>query len=266
VPVGVAGEIYSGGAGLAAAYFRAQELTADRFVTREIAGRSTRVYRTGDLGYWRPDGTAVYLGRVDRQVKVHGYRIELDEVEARLGTHSMVERCAVHLAGETLEAYVVPREGPRPDADALRAHVGQWLPPPMIPSRYFFVDELPITANAKTDRRAPLSRAVAAESAPARAPQSAVERLVAGLFASVLDLAEVSCDSNFFQYGGDSVGAIRIVGRVNEAFGTNVGLLPFLQQPTVASLARVIDADLGDASLVDRIARVLLGEGDGLAS
>ncbi len=253
VPVGVAGELVLGGRGLARGYFARPDLTAERFVPDPFGGEpGARLYRTGDLARRRPDGTLELLGRADHQVKVRGHRIEPGEVEAALGEHPGVGRCAVvaRRDGGTenrLVAYVVAKSsaipGAEPAAPDLRRFLAERLPEPMVPAAFVFLDELPLTPNGKIDRRA-LPEPGAADLAPAAppaAPRDRLEEELARVWAEVLRVERVGIHDDFFDLGGDSILSIQIVSRAHRA-GLRITPRQVFESPTVAGLAALARA------------------------
>jgi mycobactin phenyloxazoline synthetase len=231
-PDWVTGELWIGGAGVADGYVGDPERTADRFVVHE----GMRWYRTGDLARYRPDGTLEFLGRRDHQVKVRGFRIELGEVEAALQDHPSVERAVALLADGRLAAAVVASGDP----DAVLARARDLLPPHMVPELLVPVDELPLTANGKVDRRA-LTALTAAERGEAAyaEPQTSLERVLARIVAEVLGRERVGADADFFALGGDSVLATTVIARLREALDTTA--LPvrvLFAERTVARVCR----------------------------
>jgi amino acid adenylation domain-containing protein len=246
-PIGVPGEIWLGGAGLARGYFRRSDLTAERFVPDPFGERAAgRLYRTGDLARLRPDGTLEFLGRLDGQVKVRGFRVELGEIEVVLARHPAVREAAVLLrhdlpGGAGLVAYAVV-EGREEDlSPALRAWLGERLPAFMVPAAFVFLEELPLTLNAKVDRRA-----LPAPVGPARAaegfvpPRTAIEGLLAEMWSEVLGVERVSVDAPFFALGGHSLLATQLLARVRSTFDVAVPLRRLFEVPTVAALAQAI--------------------------
>ncbi|WP_069170191.1 non-ribosomal peptide synthetase [Streptomyces griseus] len=244
VPPGVVGELYVSGHGVARGYQGRAALTATRFVADPYTARGGRMYRTGDLVRWTARGDIEYVGRVDTQVKLRGYRIEPGEIENTLLADPAVRAACVLVREDTsgdrrLVAYVVGAPGTRPDDAALARRVGRALPAYMVPSAFVGLDALPLNANGKTDRRAlPAPRATAAAG---RAPRTAYEEVLAGLFADVLGVAAVGTDDNFFALGGHSLLATRLTGRVRAALGAELDLRTLFDHPTVASLAAVLD-------------------------
>ncbi len=250
VPVGVPGELHIGGAGLARGYRNRPDLTAERFVTAPWNGE--RLYRTGDLGYRLEDGRIQFIGRTDHQVKLRGFRIELGEVEAVLAAHPAVRNAAAVVRGGRLLAYAAVPDGGADEA-ALRAHLRDRLPEHMIPARITVMAALPLTPNGKTDRKAlPDPDAAARPSADgeAREPRTAAERALADIWAQVLGVKTVGPDDTFFDLGGDSILAIQVVARANQA-GLPITLNQLLTtgQQTVASLAALI-GEAGNAGPV----------------
>ncbi|HYG64187.1 MAG TPA: amino acid adenylation domain-containing protein, partial [Thermoanaerobaculia bacterium] len=244
VPTGVPGELCIAGAGLARGYLGRPDLTAERFVPDPSGWPGDRLYRTGDLARHRPDGRIEYLGRIDHQVKVRGFRIELGEIEAALQAHPAVGAAAVLAREDTpgdrrLVAYAATAE-PRPGAAELRRFLAERLPEHMVPAAFVLLDALPLTPNGKVDRRA--LPAPVTEAAPAAAPRTPVEELLAGIFAAVLGAERVGADESFFELGGHSLLATRVMSRVREAFGVELPLRMLFEAPTVAGLATAVEA------------------------
>ncbi|WP_246765914.1 non-ribosomal peptide synthetase, partial [Pseudomonas syringae] len=212
VPLGVAGEIYIGGAGVARGYLNRDELTAERFLQDPFSQQpAARMYRTGDLGRYLPDGNIEYLGRNDDQVKLRGFRIELSEIEAVLATHPAVHEVALLVrqdAGEKrLVAYFTVHEAQRTlEIETLRSHLQTRLPDYMVPAAYVRLDALPLTTNGKLDRKAlPEPDAQALISRGYEAPQGEVENLLATIWAEVLQVEQVGRHDHFFELGGHSL-------------------------------------------------------------
>ncbi|GJM23219.1 MAG: hypothetical protein DHS20C15_31340 [Planctomycetota bacterium] len=245
VPVGVAGELYVGGAGLARGYLDQAELSAERFVPNPFG--AGRLYRTGDLGRYLPSGELEYLGRRDHQVKVRGHRIELGEVEVALAAHAQVKEAVVVTDGSQgnarLLAYVTALGNATLSAPQLRAFLTESLPQHMIPSRFLQLDALPLTASEKVDRAAlPAAPSDSSASDSAHvAPRNATEARLAELTAELLELDRVSVHDDFFALGGHSLLATRLAARVRAEWTVDVPLLRFFETPTVAALAAAID-------------------------
>ncbi len=246
VPIGVPGELYIAGAGLARGYLGRPGLTADRFLPdpfAEVAG--ARMYRTGDLMRRLPDGRLEYLGRSDHQVKLRGFRIELGEVEATIARHPAVREVAVLAREDTpgdqrLVAYVVPTEGRALEDGELQGFLQRQLPDYMVPAAFRFLDRLPSTPSGKLDRAAlPAPDHQRSEtSAGYVAPRSAVERVLAGIWAEVLGRDRVGVHDNFFALGGHSLLATRVVARMARVLGLEVSLRLFFEAPTVAGMTQ----------------------------
>jgi len=232
---GVTGEIHVAGAGLARGYLGRPDLTAERFVANPFGAAGTRLYRTGDLARWRADGQLEFLGRVDQQVKLRGFRIEPGEIEAALMEHEGVRACAVAVRERQLIAYVVPASAV--DEPALRAAVASRLPEYMTPSAFVVLDALPLTPNGKLDRRA-LPAPSRAASSQRRVPATEREALIARLFGDVLGREDVQPDDSFFALGGDSISSIRFVSRARAA-GLDLSPAHVFRHKTPAALARV---------------------------
>ncbi|RKH40633.1 non-ribosomal peptide synthetase, partial [Corallococcus sp. AB050B] len=249
VPVGVAGEVYVGGPGLAWGYLNRPDLTAERFVPHPFAATpGERLYRTGDKARWREDSTLDFLGRVDFQVKVRGFRIELGEIEATLRAVSGVNEAVVVARGadsdKRLIGYVTARAGHALDVEALRAHLRQRLPEYMVPASLMVLDALPLNANGKVDRKAlPEPDAHAIEARDFVAPRDALEMQLARIWEDVLGIRSVGVRSSFFELGGHSLLAVRMVAVVRERLGQTIPLSVLFQQPTVEQLAQVLRDD-----------------------
>ncbi|MCY1033269.1 amino acid adenylation domain-containing protein [Corallococcus sp. BB11-1] len=267
MPVGVAGELYIAGVGLARGYLGRAGLTAERFIPNpHDAGASPRMYKTGDLARWLPDGTLEYLGRRDHQVKVRGFRIELGEIESCLLQHAQVSDCAVlaepDATGERqLVAYLVPREGTAPGVASLRAFVGAELPEHMVPSRFIALQALPLTPSGKVDRAAlRRTEGVLGPDGASVAPRTRTERVLAEIWKELLGLREVGVTADFFELGGHSLKLAMMATRVEGALpDSRFDPVAFHRQPTIEGLARLLDA--GPALERELVPRLLESEG-----
>jgi acyl-coenzyme A synthetase/AMP-(fatty) acid ligase/acyl carrier protein len=248
VSVGVTGELFIGGAGVARGYLRRPELTAERF-TPPLGEAQSRVYRTADLARFLPDGTVEFLGRADRQIKLRGYRIELDEIENLLSEHRAVSQAAVIInaaqdGDARLTAYVVAdADTAKLDLAEMRRHLSLHLPDYMVPADFILLEHLPLTPNGKVDRKA-LPKVNGSIAAPTEfvAPDTPTEKALAELWQKVLRLDRVSVEHNFFASGGHSLLAMQLVGQVRDRFGIDLPLRNLFERPTVGKLAEVIDA------------------------
>ncbi len=264
-PLGVPGELFLGGAGLARGYFGRPELTAERFVPDPAGPAGERLYRTGDRTRFRPDGELEFLGRIDHQVKVRGFRIELGEIEAALAAHPAVAAAAVlaRLAqadrpGDLrLVAYVVARESAADLPDTLRASLAERLPAYMVPAVFVTLPELPLSPNGKVDRKA-LPAPEWSSGSSQVAPRTALEAILVGIWCEVLGLDRVGIEDSFFRLGGHSLLATRLVSRVRKTFQVDLPLRRLFETPTVAALAEMVVAAEARPGQSEKIARVLL--------
>jgi amino acid adenylation domain-containing protein len=268
VPVAVTGELYIGGEGLARGYVGAPELTAERFLPDAFSGSAgTRMYRTGDMVRYLANGAVEFLGRRDGQVKVRGFRVELGEVEAALRADEAVRDAVVvaradQTGNQGLAAYVVAANGngERVSVGDLREHLKRRLPDYMVPAAFVLLDELPLNANGKLDKRAlPDPKLFETERETTfTAPRTPVEEKLTEVFASVLSLKSVSIDDNFFDLGGHSLIATQVISRIRQLFQVEVSLLSLFVTRTVADLAEVIEEELknGKNAVVPAITRV----------
>jgi acyl-coenzyme A synthetase/AMP-(fatty) acid ligase/acyl carrier protein len=248
VPVGVTGELYIGGAGVARGYLNRPELNKERFIVDQISGQiDSRLYKTGDLARYRKDGILEYLGRVDNQVKVRGYRIELGEIEATLASDPRVKSCAVLVredepGNKQLVGYVVAREGQAPTAEDLQQFVKQKLPEYMAPSQFVFLASIPLTTNGKVDRKAlpaPTYGNVS-EGKDFAAPQTETQKAIADIWSKLMKLERIGIHDDFFDFGGHSLMAMKMVSQIEERFGISLPLADFLEEPTIAGLAKKV--------------------------
>ncbi len=246
VPIGAIGELYLGGDGLARGYLNRPELTREKFVPHPFQP-GQRLYRTGDLARWRTDGNLEYLGRVDLQVKIRGYRVELGEIEAALnklpGIRESVVVAKDHPSGQkTLVAYVVQKEESVINPSVIRKALKEEFPDYMVPSSFITLERLPLTTSGKVDRKHLSSLPVA----PRNKPQSPYSNLspvqlqMARIWEEVLHINPVGVEDTFFDLGGDSLLAFRLVERINEKFGVALDPAVLIASPTVAALARVV--------------------------
>ena len=262
MPIGVPGEIYIGGAGVAREYLNRSELTREKFVevkipqipgekgrARQRTAAATRLYKTGDLARWRADGNLEFLGRIDHQVKIRGFRIELGEIETVLRKHPHLRELVVIVredrpGDKRLAAYVVPKSDAKIDADELRRFAREALPEYMVPSAFVFLNALPMTPNGKVDRKAlPAPEqdrgAVCTEFTE---PASPVEIELGAIWREVLGIDRIGTSDNFFELGGHSLLAIQVISRVREKFNVELPLFGLFEAPTIRQLARGLDS------------------------
>lgn len=254
--VGVPGEVFTAGAGVARGYASRPALTAERFIPDPHGLPGARMYRTLDRGRWLDDGTLEYLGRGDAQVKVRGFRIELEEVEQALAAHPAVAGAAVAARGEVgaerhLAAFLAAREGAETPAPAeLRAFLRERLPEYMVPAGFAWVEALPRTASGKLDRCAlPDPDADAASATVFVAPRTELEERLAALWADVLGVEKVGVHDDFFDLGGQSILATRLAARVRDELGSDFPVAELLTGPTVEQMARAVSGEKGPVRL-----------------
>ncbi|MBN8231298.1 amino acid adenylation domain-containing protein [Corallococcus macrosporus] len=244
-PIGIPGELFLGGAGLASGYHRRPDLTAERFLPDPFSDApGARMYRTGDVVRWLPDGTLEFRGRADSQVKVRGFRVELGEVEAALLALPSVKEAAVTVREEPpgpkrLVGYVVPREGTPLTVDTLRAELRRSLAEHAVPSTFVLLERLPLTPSGKVDRRAlPAPEALRPElSEDYRAPEAGLEQALSAIWSQVLHVDRVGAGDNFFDLGGNSLLLQSVHAKLETLVGRKVSLVTLFQYPTVRALA-----------------------------
>jgi amino acid adenylation domain-containing protein/thioester reductase-like protein len=255
VPTGAEGEIYISGAGLARGYLNRPELTAEKFIPNPLSQEpgQERLYKTGDLAAYMPNGELKFFGRIDHQVKIRGFRVELGEIEALLNKSLGIQQAVVVARDDTmgnkrLVAYIVPNSSAKVPlqqvtARILRSLLKQKLPEYMLPSAFVQLDELPLTLNGKVDRRAlPVPQWTRMEAGAYVAPRTPVEIQLAEIWNRLLEAEQIGTYDNFCELGGNSLLAIQLLYQVNEAFQIELPLSKFLENPTIAGLAQTIDA------------------------
>jgi amino acid adenylation domain-containing protein len=245
-PIGVTGELYIGGDGLACGYLNRAELTAEKFVANPFREGGARMYRTGDLARYRASGNIECLGRLDQQVKIRGFRIELGEIEAALKNQPEIEQAVViaredSSGGKRLTAYLVASR--ELESSEMRNRLRLFLPDYMLPSAYVFLDRLPISPNGKIDRNALLA-APETQAAPADtfdAPRGSIEEVLAGIWAVELGLLRIGIHDDFFEVGGDSLSAVRLMIKTQAVFHEfQPSFAVILKAPTVAQFAQIL--------------------------
>ncbi len=255
VPLGVIGELHIGGAGLARGYLNRPELTAENFIAHPFTRNpAARLYKTGDLARWRPDGQLEYCGRMDRQVKVRGFRVELGEVEAALSRHAAVREVAAAAREDTpgdkrVVAYLVLHRSPAPPLNELRDFLKQCLPDHAIPSAFVFLDALPRTPAGKLDARALPAPGLAGQAEETFvSPRGALECQLAAIWEKVLGRTGLGARDNFFELGGHSLLAVRVFAELDRAFGRRLSLATLFQAPTIAQLAALLETNVETAA------------------
>jgi amino acid adenylation domain-containing protein len=251
VPIGVTGELFIGGDGLARGYLNRPELTAEKFIPDPFRGGQARMYRTGDLARYWANGNIECLGRIDHQVKIRGYRIELGEIEGALRDQPEIKQAVVMAREDTpgdkrLVAYLVASPGMSPAPSEIRKQLKECLPDYMVPSAYMFLEEFPISPNGKIDRKALPAPDAAMQSGQADAsehalPRNQTEERIAAIFAQVLGVANVGTNEDFFDLGGHSLTATRVIALLNKQFGAALQVRVLFQASTVSQLAAVVE-------------------------
>ncbi|EKE99927.1 MULTISPECIES: non-ribosomal peptide synthetase [unclassified Tolypothrix] len=252
VPMGVAGELYIGGLGIGQGYLHRPDLTAERFIPNPFSEEGgTRLYKTGDLGRYLPDGKVEFIGRSDYQVKIRGFRIELAEIEAVLCQHPSVREAVVVAREDSREkklvAYLVSNEQSLQDGNFsnCRSFLQERLPDYMMPANFVMLEKLPLTPNGKINRQAlPAPEQLRLQTHSQKAPRTPIEEVIAGIWAQILNVGQVNIDDNFFELGGHSLLATQIVSQLREAFSVDLPLRSLFEYPTVAALAESIEIAL----------------------
>jgi amino acid adenylation domain-containing protein/non-ribosomal peptide synthase protein (TIGR01720 family) len=263
LPVGMPGELYVGGVGVGRGYLNQPGLTAERFAPDPFASEpGARLYKTGDLARFAPDGNIEFLGRLDHQVKVRGFRIELGEIESALRHHEAVREAVVMVSGPQigeaqLSAYVVPEFERLPAADELRNHLKKSLPEYMIPASFVMLEALPLTRNGKIDRRALAQLETPRTERVYVAPRTAVEEVVAGIWAEVLKLERVGVHDSFFDLGGHSLLSIQVLTRLHKTFHVDLPLRAIFEADTVAEISKRLVAMEAKPGQTEKIARIV---------
>jgi amino acid adenylation domain-containing protein len=255
VPIGVPGELYIGGVQVGRGYMNRPELTAERFVRDPFSRNGGRLYRTGDLSRFLSDGQIEFLGRLDNQVKIRGFRIELGEIEAAIEKQHNVRQAVVAVkelspGDQSLVAYLTSKNGAAPDPSSLRSALASSLPDYMVPQHWMVLPEMPLTSSGKVDRKAlPLPQRGAATPRAFVAPKGDVQEKLAAIWADVLGIARVGADDDFFDLGGHSILATRVVSRVRRDFGVQLPLRTIFTAPKLVQLANELDSLLAVAAL-----------------
>ncbi|MFN6441574.1 MAG: amino acid adenylation domain-containing protein [Nostoc sp. DedSLP01] len=244
LPVGVPGELHISGVGLARGYLNHPELTTEKFITNPFA--SGLLYKTGDLARYLPDGNIEYIGRIDNQVKVRGFRIELAEIEALLSQHKDLQACCVIACEETpgnkrLVAYVVPHLQAIPTKDELRQFLANKLPGYMVPNVFVMLEFLPMTPNGKVDRRALPNPDLQQEPSDYVMPNTETEKIIAGIWQKALQVEHVGIYDNFFELGGHSLLLVRINQQLQEIFGLELSIVDMFNYPNIHSLSQYLN-------------------------
>jgi acyl carrier protein len=261
VPLGVTGEIYIGGVGVAHGYLNRPDLTSERFIVDPYNPQTeTRLYKTGDMARYLPDGNIQFIGRTDFQFKIRGFRIEPGEIEAALRCHSAVQEGVVLALEDNpgerrLVSYIVSRQNQGPTVDELRNFLGKKLPSYMVPSTFIFLKAIPLTPNGKIDRKAlpkpDTSRPTLAISYAT--PETEIEQIIATIWQEVLGLDRVGRHDNFFDLGGHSLRMVQVHSRLKAQFDQDLSMANLFEYPTIAAMARFFGQDQNETS--DRLSK-----------
>ncbi len=268
VPIGAAGELYIGGVGVARGYLNRAELTKECFVADPFSSdNEARLYRSGDLARYRPDGVIEYLGRIDHQVKIRGLRIELGEIESVLLQHPAVREVVLSAredipGDQRLVAYIVPAHGQAPTSTELRVYLKARLLPYMVPSTFVLLAALPLLSNGKVNRHAlpAPSSSRNTEAEPFVAPTSLIEQQLATIWEDLLQVHPIGIHDNFFDLGGHSLLVMRLVDRVTQVCGATLSLSTIFAKPTIAQLAAALASE---AEVKSRTPLIMVQQGEG---
>jgi len=261
VPIGIVGELYLAGKGLARGYVRRPDLTAEKFIPDPLSAQPDgRLYKTGDLARYLEDGSIEYIRRVDHQVKLRGFRIELGEIEAVLAAHVQVHEAVVVVREETsgeqrLIAYLTRETDGAIVTSELRAYLREKLPEYMVPSQYVLLEALPLTSNGKINRRAlpappPIATALEASYI---APRTEVEKTITAIWQDVLQLESVGVSDNFFDLGGHSLFMVKVLSRLRETVNEDLTITDLFRYPSVGTLASYLTEQKNKDSLFDQV-------------
>lgn len=250
VPIGTPGELCIAGAGLARAYLNQPELSAKKFVEVNLSGTKQRMYKSGDLARWLPDGNLDYLGRIDHQVKLRGFRIELGEIEAVIGRYQHIVDVLVLLYDDPINdkrliAYLTHETNNAPDLNALRQHLKERLPEYMLPAAFVLLDQFPLTANGKVDRKAlPIPDKTNLQSTEEYvAPTTPVETSLVDTWQEILNIESIGIHDDFFALGGHSLLAMQVISRLRDNLSIDLPLKTFFESPTIAQLSKKLATD-----------------------
>jgi acyl carrier protein len=243
LPIGVKGEIYVGGPSVARGYLNNKNLTEEKFIQASSFGR---LYKTGDLGYWLPNGQIQFLGRSDHQIKFRGYRIELEEIEKVLSTCKGIRQAVVCVrnSGKALTAYLIlDSDSQSLPQNSLRIQLGQLLPEYMMPSSFIVLDKFPLTTNGKVDRNALPETCISRDySHNYKAPQTSDEQLISEIWSQSLKVEKIGLMDSFFELGGHSLSAVQVIVSLQNAFKIEIPLKSLYEYPVLGSFAQFITA------------------------